>query len=52
MPTWPITTIRELLAPTLTHMGYDLYALEQTGMGGRTLRLAIDKSEGFVSIED
>ena len=46
MPTWPIQTIRELLEPTLAHMGYDLYALEQAGSSGRTLRIAIDRPEG------
>ncbi len=46
MPTWPIQTIRELLEPTLAHMGYDLYALEQAGTSGRTLRIAIDRPEG------
>src|SRR5712692_2302587 len=38
MPTWPITSIRELLEPTLNHMGYELYALEQSGHSGRPLR--------------
>jgi ribosome maturation factor RimP len=51
MPTWPIHTIRELLEPTLAHMGYDLYALEQAGSSGRTLRIAIDRPQG-VTIED
>ena len=51
MPTWPINTIRELLEPTLAHMGYDLYALEQAGSSGRTLRIAIDRPQG-VTIED
>ncbi|HEX6348641.1 MAG TPA: ribosome maturation factor RimP [Candidatus Dormibacteraeota bacterium] len=46
MPTWPIQTIRELLEPTLAHMGYDIYALEQAGTSGRTLRIAIDRPEG------
>ncbi|TMF91665.1 MAG: ribosome maturation factor RimP [Chloroflexi bacterium] len=46
MPTWPIQTIRELLEPTLAHMGYDLYAVEQAGSSGRTLRIAIDRPEG------
>jgi len=52
MPTWPLTEIQELLEPTLSHMGYSLYTLEQAGSGGRTLRIAIDKPVGFVSIED
>jgi ribosome maturation factor RimP len=51
MPTWPIQTIRELLEPTLAHMGYDLYALEQAGASGRTLRIAIDRPQG-VTIDD
>jgi ribosome maturation factor RimP len=46
MPTWPIQTIRELLEPTLAHMGYDVYAVEQAGSSGRTLRIAIDRPEG------
>src|SRR5260370_15417843 len=45
MPTWPIPAIKELLEPTLNHMGYDLYALEQSGSGGRTLRVSIDHAE-------
>lgn len=51
MPTWPIPTIRELLEPTLNHMGYEIYALEQAGSGGRTLRIAIDRAEG-VTLDD
>ena len=51
MPTWPIADIRELLEPTLAHLGYDIYALEQSGSGGRTLRIAIDRPEG-VTIDD
>ena len=52
MPSWPIAEITKLLEPSLAHMGYSVYAIEQGGQGGRTLRIAIDKSEGFVSIED
>ena len=52
MPTWPIQSIRELLAPTLEHMGYEIYALQQVGSEGHTLRIAIDKDSGFISIED
>jgi ribosome maturation factor RimP len=52
MPSWPMAEIQELLEPTLFHMGYKIYALEQAGRGGRTLRIAIDKSEGFISIDD
>lgn len=51
MPGWPIKQIRELLEPTLAHMGYEVYAVEQLGSGGRTLRVSIDKPAG-VSIED
>jgi len=51
MPTWPITSIKELLEPTLNHMGYELYALDQSGHSGRTLRISIDRSEP-VTIED
>ena len=51
MPTWPIPTIRGLLEPTLNHMGYEIYALEQAGSGGRTLRIAIDRPEG-VTLDD
>ena len=50
MPTWPLEEIKELLAPTLSHMGYSIYSLEQPG--GRTLRIAIDKPEGFISLDD
>jgi ribosome maturation factor RimP len=51
MPTWPISTIKELLEPTLNHMGYELYSLDQSGHSGRTLRIAIDHAEA-ISIED
>ncbi|HVS47333.1 MAG TPA: ribosome maturation factor RimP [Candidatus Dormibacteraeota bacterium] len=51
MPTWPIPSIRELLEPTIKHMGYELYALDQSGHSGRTLRIAIDHSEP-ITIED
>jgi ribosome maturation factor RimP len=51
MPTWPITSIKELLEPTLNHMGYELYSLDQSGQSGRTLRISIDHSEP-ISIED
>ena len=51
MPTWPITTIRELLEPTLAHMGYGIYGIEQSGTSGRTLRIAIDKADG-ISLDD
>ncbi|SRR5581483_6675472 len=45
MPTWPIPSITALLAPTLEHMGYELYAVEQSGHAGRTLRVSIDRPE-------
>jgi len=51
MPTWPISSIKELLQPTLNHMGYELYALDQSGHSGRTLRISIDRSEP-ITIED
>jgi ribosome maturation factor RimP len=51
MPTWPITSIKELLEPTLNHMGYELYSLDQSGQSGRTLRISIDHNEP-ISIED
>jgi ribosome maturation factor RimP len=51
MPTWPITSIRELLEPTLNHMGYELYSLDQSGQSGRTLRVSIDHAEP-ISIQD
>jgi ribosome maturation factor RimP len=51
MPTWPITSIRELLEPTLNHMGFELYALDQSGQSGRTLRISIDHDEP-ITIED
>jgi ribosome maturation factor RimP len=51
MPTWPISSIKELLEPTLNHMGYELYALDQSGQSGRTLRISIDRNEP-ITIED
>jgi ribosome maturation factor RimP len=51
MPSWPIREIRELLEPTLAHLGYEVYAVEQAGPGGQTLRISIDKPLG-VSIAD
>jgi ribosome maturation factor RimP len=51
MPTWPITSITELLEPTLQHMGYELYSLDQSGQSGRTLRISIDHAEP-ISIDD
>jgi ribosome maturation factor RimP len=51
MPTWPIPSIRALLEPTVKHMGYDLYAVEQSGQSGRTLRVSIDRGEP-ISIAD
>ena len=52
MPSWPISEITKLLEPTLAHMGYSIYAVQQAGQGGRTLRITIDKPEGFISIDD
>ena len=51
MPTWPIPSIKALLEPTLNHMGYELYALDQSGHSGRTLRISIDHYEP-ITIED
>ncbi len=51
MPTWPIASIKELLEPTLRHMGFELYSLEQSGHSGRTLRISIDHAES-ITIED
>src|SRR5258708_13738951 len=51
MPPWPIPSIKELVEPTLKHMGYELYSLEQSGQSGRTLRISIDHTEP-ITIED
>jgi ribosome maturation factor RimP len=51
MPTWPIPSIKELLEPTLNHMGFELYALDQSGQSGRTLRISIDHNEP-ITIDD
>jgi len=51
MPAWPITQVRELLEPTLAHLGFEVYAVEQLGAGGRTLRISIDKPGG-VTLDD
>ena len=51
MPAWPIEDIRELLEPTIAHMGYELYGLRQMGPGGRTLQIVIDRREG-VTLDD
>jgi ribosome maturation factor RimP len=52
MPTWPLGEIQRLLEPSLLHMGYSIYTLERCGSGGRTLRIAIDKTDGFISLDD
>jgi ribosome maturation factor RimP len=51
MPTWPISSIKDLLEPTLNHMGFELYSLEQSGQAGHTLRISIDHAEP-ITIED
>jgi ribosome maturation factor RimP len=51
MPTWPIPSIKALIEPTLEHMGYDLYSVEQSGQSGRTLRVSIDRAEP-ITIQD
>ena len=33
-----------MLEPTIKHMGYELYSLDQSGHSGRTLRIAIDRA--------
>ena len=49
---WPIAAVRELLEPSLKHLGYSLVGVERTGPGGMTLRLTIDRAAGFVSVDD
>src|SRR4030088_895467 len=51
MPTWPITSIREMLEPTIAHLGYELYSLDQSGHSGRSLRIFIDRIEP-ITIDD
>src|ERR1041384_7235308 len=51
MPPCPIPKIKERLEPTLKHMGYELYSLDQSGQSGRTLRISIDHHEP-ITIED
>ena len=51
MSAWPIEDIRELLEPTIAHMGYELYGLRQMGPGGRTLQIVIDRAAG-VTLDD
>ncbi|HVH63017.1 MAG TPA: ribosome maturation factor RimP [Candidatus Dormibacteraeota bacterium] len=51
MPTWPIASLKELLEPTLHHLGYEPYSLDQSGQSGRTLRISIDHSEP-ITIDD
>src|SRR5689334_18896944 len=51
MPTWPIPSLKELLEPTINHMGYELYSLDQSGQSGRTLRISTDHAEP-ITIED
>jgi ribosome maturation factor RimP len=51
MPTWPIPSIKALIEPTLAHMGYELYAVEQSGAAGRTLRVSIDRNDP-ITIDD
>ena len=40
-----------MLEPTIAHLGYELYSLDQSGHAGRTLRIAIDRIEP-ITIED
>lgn len=48
---WPLQEIRELLEPTIRHMGYELYELRQIGPGGRTLQIVIDGLAG-ITLDD
>ena len=47
MPTWPIPSIKELLEPTLNHLGYELYSLDQSGQEKTALRFSLN-AEGKV----
>ena len=48
----PLARVRDLIRPTLDFLGYELYDLSLTGMGGHpTLRVLIDKPEG-VTLDD
>ncbi|MGH7777599.1 MAG: ribosome maturation factor RimP [Candidatus Dormibacterales bacterium] len=51
MPSWPLQAIRGLLEPSLRHLGFEIYGLQQAGGGGRTLRIALDRAGG-VSLDD
>ncbi len=51
MPSWPLDEIRALLEPAVAHLGYTIYAVDQAGHGGRTLRLALDRPQG-ITIDD
>lgn len=47
-----LSRIRELVQPTLSFLGYELYDLDLTGSGGHTtLRVRIDRPEG-VTLDD
>lgn len=48
---WPIEEIRQLLEPTIAHLGFELYGLRQMGPGGRTLQIVIDSPQG-VTLDD
>src|SRR5258708_2184501 len=52
MPTWPIEQIQQLLEPTLSHIGYSIYKLEQLRRAGGTMRIASDKIDGLISLDD
>ncbi len=44
--------VRELIEPTLTFLGYEIYDVTLSGSGGHTtLRVRIDKPEG-VTLDD
>ncbi|MFZ0214474.1 MAG: ribosome maturation factor RimP [Candidatus Dormiibacterota bacterium] len=46
---WPLDEVRQLLEPSLRHLGYSVYELSRAG---RSLRLTIDKPAGVVSVDD
>ncbi|MGH7866260.1 MAG: ribosome maturation factor RimP [Candidatus Dormibacteraceae bacterium] len=52
MATLELDKISQLLGPTLSHLGYELYLVEQSGSGGRTLRIVIDHLLKPISHED
>ena len=49
MTTWPLEEVRQLVEPSLQHLGYSIQDLSRTG---RSLRLVIDRPAGLVSVDD